>query len=281
MKQTEKMSLGVCMLALLLAGCTTPDAVSKFCASAATTLTAAQPVFGDLKQSCLREVNSRVDFGSFSPLVQDDASCDTVGKQADGAAAAAKVLAGYFGALNSLASFGTAKAGTDAQSLVSKTGAAVGENSKAQTALGSIAKLLVTAATSGYQEKQLEKDLPQASADISAVTDALITIIQDDYIGRLLKSEEEKQSFRYKFFAKGKSPEVVMMLDGRWQAEEQALEARRASARGAVTALGALSKGFSELAANSHRLKGKEMPGILAPYVTQLQTLLPQIQKAF
>ena len=271
----------VAILALSLMSCTTPDAVSKFCGSAATTLTSANPVFDDMKLSCLREVDSRNEFGTFKPPVQSDPGCTAIGNQAAGAAAAAKILSDYFSAINSLASFGTAKAGTDAQNLLSKTGAAVGASSAAQTALGSIAQFLVSAATSGYQQKQLEKDLAKVSGNIFAVASALITIIQDDYIGRILKSEEEKLGDRYKEFAKNASPEVKLLLDDRWHADELALEAKRASAQSLVTALQTLSKGFADLAANAHQLKAKEIPGLLGPYVTQLQTLIPQIQKAF
>jgi hypothetical protein len=269
------------ILALWLMSCTTPDAVSKFCASATTTLTSANPVFADMKQSCLREVNSRTAFGTFQLPNQSDSNCAMIGTQADGATAAAKVLSDYFSAINSLASFGTAKAGTDAQSLVTKTGAAVGAGSAAQTALGSIAQFLASTATSGYQQKQLEKDLTNVSGNISAVVNALVTIVQDDYIRRLLGSEEQKLADRYKEYARGKSPEVTLMLDDRWYADEQALQAKRASAQSLVTALEALSKGFADLAANAHQLKSKEVPGLLGPYVAQLQALIPQIQKAF
>jgi hypothetical protein len=143
-------------LTLSLMSCTTPDAVSKFCGSAVTTLTSANPVFEDMKQSCLREVNSREQFGTFKPPLEGDPNCNAIGDQAAGAAAAAKLLSDYFSAINSLASFGTAKAGTDAQNLVAKTGAAVGASSSAQTALGSIAQFLVSTAASGYQQRQLE-----------------------------------------------------------------------------------------------------------------------------
>jgi hypothetical protein len=71
------------------------------------------------------------------------------------------------------------------------------------------------------------------------------------------------------------------MLDTRWQSDEQAIESKRAAARSLVTSLNALSKGFADLAAKSRTLKGKEVPGLLAPYTTQMQTLIPQVQKAF
>lgn len=271
----------VAVLALSLMSCTTPDAVSKFCGSAVATLTSANPIFDDMKLSCLREVNSREEFGTFKPPLGSDPNCTAIGDKAVGARAAAKLLSDYFSAINSLASFGTAKAGTDAQNLVAKTGAAVGASQEAQTALGSIAQFLVSAATSGYQQKQLEKDLTVVSGNISAVVKALITIVQDDYIGRELATEEQKLATRYREFAKDKSPEVKLLLDDRWHADEQALEAKRASAQSLITALQALSKGFADLAANAHQLKAKEVPGLLAPYVTQLQALIPQIQKAF
>ena len=271
----------IAILPLALVSCTTPSAVSTFCGSAATTLASATPVFDDMKASCLREVDSRNEFATFKPGAQSDPDCAAIGTQAAGAVAAAKILSDYFSAINSLASFGTAKVGTDAQNLLSKTGAAVGSNSAAQTALGSIANFLTSAATSGYQQRQLEKDLGKVSENVSTVVGALITVVQDDYVGRLLGSEEKKLTTRYQEYAKGKTPEVQLMLDERWNADEQALAARRASAQSLISALQSLSKGFATLASNAHQLKAKEVPGLLGPYVTELQTLIPQIQKAF
>jgi len=201
--------------------------------------------------------------------------------------AAAKLLSDYFSAINSLASFGSAKAGTDAESLLTKTGAAFGADSAAQTALGSIARVLTSAATAGYQQKQLEKDLTKVSANIPTVTNALKAIVKDVYIDTQLVSEQDELSIRYQRFAKDNStknplsPEAKLMLDDRWHADQAALEAKRASAQCLVSALEALSKGFQELAASSHRLTAKEVPGLLSPYATQLQALIPQIQKAF
>jgi hypothetical protein len=271
------------ILILAAAGCTTPESVTKFCATASTTLTAAGPVFSDMKQSCLREVNSRIPFGSFQLPVQDDPGCAMIGAQAEGAQAAAKILADYFNAINSVASFGAVKtASSDAKDLNTKTGPAVGADSPGQKALASIAMFLASTAASGYRQEALEKDLTGVSANISAVVDALVVIVQRIYIGEQLKSEEQKLRIRYEDFARGKSsPEVTLMLDDRWHADEQALEAKRASAQSLVTALQALSKGFAELAANGHSLKAKDVPALLAPYETQLQALIPQVQKAF
>ena len=279
--------IGIAILNLSLASCVTPDAISKFCGSAAATLTSAQPVFNDMELSCLREVNSKVDFGTFRPPAASDPHCTKIGAQAAGAVAAAKILSEYFSAVNSLASFGSAKAGTDAEGLLTKAGAAFGADSAAQTALGSIARVLTTAATAGYQQKQLDKDLTKVSGNIPAVATALKTIVEDVYIDTQLASEQDELAVRYQRFAKENSaknplsPEAKLMLDDRWNADQAALEAKRASARCLVSALEALSKGFKELAASSHQLTAKEVPGMLGPYATQLQALIPQIQKAF
>ena len=71
------------------------------------------------------------------------------------------------------------------------------------------------------------------------------------------------------------------MLDDRWRADEAAIQAKRASAQSLISALQALSKGFANLASNAHSLKAADLPGLLGPYVAQIQALIPQIQKAF
>jgi hypothetical protein len=272
----------IVVFTFLLASCTTPTAISTFCGSAATTLASAGPVLSDMEASCLREVDSRNGFATFKPPIRTDPGCTEIGNKADGAAAAAKILSDYFGALNSLASFGTTKVTTDAQNLLAKTGAAFGASSPAQTALGSIASFITSAATSGYQERQLEKDLTKTSEDVPIVVNALITIVQDDYVKRLLGSEDEKLTTRYKEYVNDKSPpEVLLTVDHMWKADEQALAAKRASAQSLISALQALSKGFTTLASNARQLRAQEIAGLLGPYVTQLQTLIPQIQKAF
>jgi hypothetical protein len=127
-------------------------------------LDAAGPVFDDMKQSCLREVNSRSEFFTFRPPLSSDPECSLIGDRAEGAKAAAKLLAEYFWAVNALASFGTAEAGKNAQSLATQAGAAAGAGTATQNALGSIAQFLVSTATSGYQRKNLEKDLTKPAA---------------------------------------------------------------------------------------------------------------------
>jgi len=287
---TRSRILLICVSAvvLLLAGCVTATAVSTFCASAATTLASAKPIFSDMKASCLRELDAREPIGSYKTSANDPkmapsiANCNAIGTQAEGATAAAAILSDYFSAINALASFGTAKAGSDAQTLATKTTAALGSGSAAQTAIGSMVGDLTSVFTSGYQLKKLESDLTRVSGNITAVSNGLVSIIQKNYIDQLLMDEENKTAARYKEFYKPSfSPEAQVMLEDRWKTDAAAIQAKRASAMSLISALQALSKGFADMATNAHKLKSKELSGLLAPYVTQVQTLIPQIQKAF
>jgi hypothetical protein len=275
-------ALVVLLLVFAMSGCTNPDSVAQFCSSATSTLSSAGPVFADMKQSCLREVASRADFGTFTFPPQDDPGCTAIGKQAAGAQAAVQVLADYYSAMNDLASFGSTKAGADAEALASQVGNAFGADSPTQNAVGSIAHIIVSASTSRYQRKHLEQDLTTASGNITQVNNALIKIIRDDYIGRLLDPEEKKVTIRYKDFAKNNpNPAVTLLLDDRWQADERIIRAKRASAQSLISALDTLSKGTADLAANSSRMNTTEIIALLEPYVAQLKNLLPLIERGF
>jgi hypothetical protein len=268
-------------LALSLTACDTPDAVSQFCGSAVATLTAAKPVLEDQQLSCLREVNSREPLGSFKPPITAQQDCTEIGTKASGFVAATELLSSYFATLNALASFGTAQAGVDTNALLAQTSAAFGANSDTQQALGGIAQFVVTITTAGYQQKKLAEDLTKTRDSVPKVINALVVVVRDDYIGRTLNTEEQKLAAQYKEFARNQSSENVLILDQRWRADEAALQARRSAAQDLVSALESLSAGFSDVAANADKLTAKELPGLLAPYVSQLQTLIPEIQKAF
>lgn len=273
-------------LFLLLGGCNTPDAIAKFCGSSITALSSANAVFDDMKQSCLREVNSRHTLGSFQAPVQTDAACSATA--GDGAKEAVKILLDLFAALNSLASFNTAKAGTDAHDVAAKGTLTFGGSSAAQTAVGDIAKFIVSAATSGYQQKKLSQDIRAVSGNVTVVIDALVTIIQTNYQGQLLSDEEKKISGQYQGFVDSNSTtekplpvDTRLALYDRWQAQEAAIVAKRASAQSLVSGLKSISKGLADLAANSNKFSAKDLDGLLAPYVSQIQALIPEIQKAF
>lgn len=280
--------IGISLLGAVTAvvvACNTPDAVAQFCSAAVATLGAGSSIFRDMKGSCLREVNSRSSLASFA-VAKEDPDCAEIGKQANAAIAASQVVADYFAAVNALASFDSGKVGTSASDLVDKASgiAKVGTNTK--NALEALSKFLATALTSGYQRRQLARDLPQTSQSAIVVLDALSAIVRDDYVEGLLTSEQQKLGDQYKEFVLTKqtiaplSVEAQLALYDRWRSDQDTILARRTTAEKFVTALQSISKGLSSLAANADRITAKELIALLKPYASQLETLIPAIQKA-
>lgn len=266
---------------LLVAGCNTPEGVAVFCAASSTTLTEAAPVLRDLGGSCLRAKNLEKDVATFDPVASDPA-CAEVDKQAEGAVAAAALLSRYFDALNTLAAVNTLKTGSDSSALVAEATAAFGANTTAQSALTSIAGFLTNAGTRSYQQKALARDLTTASANVATITDALTTIVQTNYLHQELGNEEQKLTVRYRGFAQQHPDGTVLLhLEERFDADHTRLNERRASAEALLTSLGTIKSAVANLAANPRSLKARQLDLLLKPYTEQLQTNLPEIQKAF
>jgi hypothetical protein len=270
-------------LLFIFTGCNAPDTVSKFCASAVTTISSTTNVLADQGPSCLREVNDNTSvLGSFNPRVTSDPNCALVATQASASISAAKLLSEYFSTLNSLATVGVSTPSSDAGTLAASAAGIPGATANQKTAISSMAQELTTGIMSVYQYRQLADDLPKAKTNVDDIVAALISVIQANYLDQLLNDEEKKLANPYKtFLSQHDSPEARLSLDQRWQADEQTLQARRASAQSAITALQTLQKGFDQLADNANKVKAQEVSSLLAPYVSQLQALIPQIQKAF
>lgn len=268
---------------LTFTGCNTPATVSTFCSSAVTTISSATNVLADQGPSCLREVDDNTSvFGSFNPPITSDSSCNLVTAQANASIAAAKLLSEYFSTLNSLATVGVSTTSSDAGTLAGEAAAIPGATIDQKTAISSMAQYLTTGVMGVYQYRKIAKDLPQARKNVDDIVAALISVIQTNYVGQLLNDEEQKLGNPYKpFVSQHNSPETILALEQRWEADEQTLQARRSSAQSAIAALQTLRNGFDQLAANATKVKAKEVPTLLAPYVSELQTLIPQIQKAF
>jgi hypothetical protein len=269
------------VLAGLMSGCAAPDAVSKFCASAVTTLKSGDAVFDDMKQSCIRETESRKPFGKFIAGETTPPDCAEIGKQAEGLEAATRVLAAYYSALNDLAAFGMAKPAADAAGLASRAAAMSGMKAEPQKAIKSVAGLLVSMTTSGYQRRRLQQDVVRVNGDIQAVLAGLDEMVRVAYLN-LLADEQEKLAARYQeFLLDHNSPEAMLVLDARWQSDGAQYASRRSAALAFATALETLAKGNQALADHSHKLDAKELPGLLSPYAAQLDDAALAVRKVF
>jgi hypothetical protein len=275
----------VFVISLALTGsfsCDTPASVAKFASSAVTTLGTGDSFFDDMKASCVRELQTRESFGIFAVSDPDSSECDAIGKQADGLKAASKLLSSYFTALNDLASFGSTKADNGAKDLASKASGEAKLSAPVQGALGSVASFLTGVATSGYQQKKLADGVVGVHGDVKAVLDGLGEAVGVVYLQEL-QDEEKKTATRYREFMLAHQTEggVVIALDSRWQTDRATLSSKEKAAQSYQSALGTLAKGNEDLAAHARDLKAKELPGLLSPYATQLESVVPAILKAF
>jgi hypothetical protein len=242
---------------------------------------ASVPVFGDLGGSCLRVKALEGGIGTFA-VVRSDPGCDAVAKQAQGAKAAAEILSAYFSALNAVATGGGAKSEVrDVTALAAQATAAVSASPAAQGAVAAISQFLLVTATGTRKAKDGTKDLDEANRNVSAVTEALAAIVRTNYLDQELADEERKLAVHYKEYAQA-HPEgaVVVQLDARWQADQRELAARRTGAESVILALAAIRQGVATVASDRHPGKAGELQRVLKPYTTQIQALVPQLQKA-
>jgi len=270
----------------LLASCNAPGTVAKFCSSAVATLKAGDALFDDMQASCIREAQTFEPFGTFPVSDPNPTACDNVGKQAEGVKAASKILSDYFTALNDLASFGTTKVGDDARDLLTKASTAAKLGAAPQKALSSVAGFLTRTAASGYQQKMLAEDIVKVHEDVKIVLDGLGEAVGVAYLQQL-RDEELKTAARYKEFKQMAeqqhqwTADATLVLDSRWQADRATFAAKQKAALTYKAALETLARGNDDLAAHARSIKANELSGLLSPYVAQLESLVPAIQRAF
>jgi hypothetical protein len=269
-----------CSLLVMMSGCDNPEAVAKLSSSAGATLKSGNAIFDDMKTSCLRALNTQTDLGALELDTPVNTKCDNIGQSADGLKAASELLADYFSALYDLASFGASKLGDQASSLASKATGSTDLKPETKAALGPIASFLTNAAVSGRRAKDLQHAISAASTDVRSVLGGLSKAVANSYMEEL--DDEEKKTFNQyrRFEADHKSPEVLLMIEARWRDDRTTIGSKRNAARSYCAALDSLAKANDQLAGVA-KLKAKELPSLLSPYLIQMDSLLPAVRKAF
>ena len=305
-------------LALVLYSCDTPDDIAKFCSSANTSLKSGDAIFDDIQASCLRARAAYAPFTSFEPnplkKSAEGESCDPYKDEVEGLKAANKILANYFVTLNSLASFGAVKASDDSSDSKKKatddssdskhkttddTGDLKKTAAKADkshpdvsSAAQGLASLLERLVMAGYQRKHLDQDIQQANGSVLMVTDALKSVVENEY-RILLDKEQSDLAARYKRLLEDNPCsssngsvaghnchlDALIMLQNNWQQDVATLETKRKAAKEFASALDAIAKGHAALAANVSRLKAKDLPGLLSPFADELEKSTAALSK--
>jgi len=300
--QTLVLTAAAALVACLIS-CVSPDVVAKFAGDASKSLSQGTAIFDDLPASVVRRdcdanVEKR-DFDFKSPdeacLIDplEQANLSSAKKDRDDIIAVQKVLIDYFDAIQQLATFGKAtdssgkskddaSAGSaSANSLKSGGKLTSNDEVKAVTSLGQI---MVKAFSAGYRNRELSRDLKSADDAVAAITGALTHIVTEDYmfdperpaLPSLLNLEAHALKEQYKG-ADG-SPTLLRIS---WTDRSSKLLARNSSASSYVEALGKIRSGHKQLESQKSQLNAQSLAADLQPYISSLESLIPQIQKVF
>jgi hypothetical protein len=289
--------------AVSLIACASADAVAKFAGDAAKSLDQGTVVFDDfpasvVRRDCDANVESR-DF-DFKPADQacvidnvEQANLTSAKKDRDDILAVQKVLIDYFNALQQLAAFGKATDSSGKSKNDASSGSTSASNLKASGKLTSsdevkavtdLGTFMVKVFSVGYRNRQLSRDLKDADDAVGKVTDALAHIVKDDYEydskrptqASLLNLEAYRMTEQYK-----DAKESPMLLRVSWTDRSGKLLARNSSASSYVEALEKIKSGHNKLATQPTQLKAQSVAADLQPYISSLESLIPQILKVF
>jgi hypothetical protein len=285
----QGLAFAVVLSSLLMAGCSSPLAVSAFAHSSNEALAAGPAIFRDIHGSCVRRHTNAASItplfmpatgpGS-SPVGAENPACAAFVSQGEGLTQASSVLASYFRAMEQLAAFNT--------STISSAGEKAGENASSTAQLtavqadsvGKLAGIVTQLFTEGYRRGKLLHFLREADSAVASVTTAFETVVSKDYES-LLREEQQSLMARYQNAGDTSNAAILLLLNRSYTDDVNQLNRRRDSAEAYVQALQKIREGHRELAKNLPHLKGKELSLALDAYTSGLDELVPVLQKAF
>lgn len=278
--------IGVCLFALLVYSCQTPDAMAKFAQQAADDIAKGPAVFNDLTASCERRTVGNAALRPAWETTDAPAAvspqCSEFSTQSRPVLADSDALRNYFQALKEVASFGSAgeKSARGGAGGGPKNPPALAENLADASSLAQLTGKLVG---ERYQRKHLKQIVQQADPDVAAITTALQQIARKQY-GDELRLEQEDLTDRFIAFQKkgdADNPAILYSLNYIYRREISDIDQRRASANAYMDALAKVRAGHHELASGNDKLGLKELEAAADRYSAELEQLGNIISKKF
>jgi hypothetical protein len=270
-------------LALVDCGCTTSAGIADFASQSQKAITLGAAILQDIQESCIRRHAADLpmtDFRNGPDTLQQ--KCAEFSDNQKGLLAASTVLEEYFGAVSQLASTGSATIGADAKNAAAAAGGIGRLSAPVANAVGELASLLARMAVEHYKHRELAADLIKANPHISTVTVNLATIVQQDYLDRLMAEERQALSRRYNSYLQDNpNPVVNVLLQERWINDQQRLSAKQFVAKAYIDALNQISQGHATLASHVNDPSVKNLLGLMEPYTGTLAALNSVMQKAY
>ena len=255
-------------------GCVMPEAVRQFTAAATAGSRQFRPLLRDLMASCIRkQLADRPPDEIADTSDEANKSCKEFSDLEPSVLGALDVLTNYLNALNQLASNEAVSYDKQIDDLAAKLQAAGRFGDGPTTAVKGLAKFLFDGAASGYQRKKLGSAIKAADADVATVTNALSTIVGEDY-SRVLAVEEQSvlERFRQAIQAdNNKNPALQLLLQDRWRESLEIFENKRRARRDFQEILSEIRDGHHQLATQVDHWTAKELHQALTPYTVSIQ----------
>ncbi len=288
------LALSVCAFS-----CGSGEAVATFASKSTTALHAGEAIYKDIPESYARGVCDRQDLTSNFKDPSPASACVTgegperedlelARAERDGLLEISKILKDYFDALQQLAAFGTS-GGSKKESARGGAAKAKAEMAAKKAnfdggeagAAGQLAQLVATAFLSARLNRELERDLQDIDPAVQRVTQGLERVVGRDY-ERLLEQEAKALHNRYADAVRTQStPAIRLLVYDSWRQQIGRVDERKAAAESYVRGLQQIREGHHKLVESSSKITAKSLGAALQPYVSQLSTLIPEIQKGF
>lgn len=273
------------LVSLLLVGqvaCSLPDDVRQFTGQSLEAALLVRPVMHDLPASCVRAKRADEEPGTFA--VTADSAVDACADQTrlePQLQAALQVLTNYLQALQQLASDDVVNFDPSVENAFTKVQAVGHWQGTSADAAQALAKFLAKAAAGNYRRRQLQADLIAADKDVATLTEALAAVVRTDYT-LLLDRERDSTRDRYRLAARGdssKNPAIAILLQDRWQQQQDEIAARRQKSLQAAAALDEIRSGHQALAAHASEWSEAGLRRSLQNHTLTLRRIIAELRK--
>ncbi len=274
------------LLAFIIFGglsCAPPTAIATFAGDADKAITAGTPIFADIHESCVRRQAEEQPLtpqyphaGQTQTAAGDETVCASFASEVQELESVSSILSAYFRAMQQLARFDQTNVSTQAEHAGANIGTAAILSLNQTDAVAKLSGLITRALTGHYQRSKLGEFLRTADPHVTAVSQALETVLTKDY-GSLLDEEERATKRRYGEVSRATEPATVLLLNRAYLEDLHEVQRRRAAAKAYAEVLRQAREGHHLLASTGH-LNNKELSLALQPYVSKLQAFAPSIQ---
>lgn len=267
------MSLAV--MSLLMTGCVSMDAVTKYSAYSKDTVDSINVVARDYALSCARS-------NSYKALSEYN-DCVDAKKGSKAIIDVSKVLSDYSDALGALASDEIVDYNTNIDKVVAETKNIKGYDEGKVSSLKKLSGFVGQMATNFYRQKQISEVIMSANLTVVKFSDDLAQVIDENIVFQY-DNELETWRQRYQYLERSQRSSNPFVWEGysknQWDKRIE-IETKLAAAKSLANGVREIGKTHNKLSKDAGDLSGKEVYAAVRAYVNQAKPILKEVQEAF